>query len=155
MQPVVIMNYVLILLLALVSGSCWSQEEISPVAAPPPVSPPPAEPPVPRQGPYQVVDEYAEFPGGMAALRKYLSENLVYPPTAIEKELEGKCYIRFVITAKGKITDISIARKVPNCPECDQEAIRLVAGMPDWKPGKVNGKPVDSIYNLPIMFALQ
>jgi protein TonB len=145
------MNYALIVLLALISCSSWSQTEVIPPPKPPETAPPPAPP---QQGSYKVIDESAEFPGGMAALKKYLAENLVYPETAKEQDIQGRCYLRFIVTAEGKITQISIARKMTDCPECDQEAIRLVKGMPDWIPGKMNGKPVDSVFNLPITFKL-
>ncbi|WP_394351047.1 energy transducer TonB [Spirosoma arboris] len=40
-------------------------------------------------------------------------------------------------------------------PEIDAEAIRLVASMPNWVPGKVDGQAVDCFYNLPINFSVR
>ena len=35
------------------------------------------------------------------------------------------------------------------------EAVRVVTGMPDWKPGMQDGKPVNATFTLPIYFRLQ
>lgn len=102
-----------------------------------------------------ILDEPAEFPGGPAALRTYLSENMRYPQRAMETGTEGKVYVRFIVGLEGQISDVVVQRSVPDCPECDAEAIRLVEAMPHWKPGKNQGKPVKSYYNLPITFKLQ
>lgn len=104
---------------------------------------------------FTYVDEPAEFPGGMAAMRKYLGENINYPQTAKELGLEGKCYLQFVVSANGNISNVEVKRGVPDCPECDKEAVRVVKGMPHWKPGKNGGKAVHSTFNLPVSFTLQ
>lgn len=101
-----------------------------------------------------LVDVPAEFPGGPAALKKYLTDNLVYPKRAEEEGIEGKCYLRFVITEDGSISDVKVQRGVPDCKECDDEAVRLVTAMPKWIPGKMNDKPVKQSYNLPVPFKL-
>lgn len=103
---------------------------------------------------FTFVDEPAEFPGGMAALRKFLGENLNYPQTAVELEIEGKCYLQFVVSSQGNISNVNVQRGVPDCPECDKEAIRVVKSMPKWKAGKNAGKEVNSTFNLPITFKL-
>ncbi len=105
--------------------------------------------------PATIVDEKAEFPGGMAALRKFLGDNLSYPQVAVEEEIEGKVYLRFVVDKNGEISRVSVTRGIPDCPECDKEAVRVVKKMPKWAPGKNGGKAVDSYYNLPITFKLQ
>ncbi len=103
---------------------------------------------------YEIVDEPAEFPGGLEALKKYMAENLKYPETAKEKGLEGKCYIQFVVSLDGKISNVKIRKGVVDCPECDKEAVRMVEAMPLWKPGKVNGRAVSSLFSLPVLFKL-
>ena len=103
---------------------------------------------------YDIVDEPAEPPGGMAALKKYLAENIKYPQTAVEMGLEGKCYLQFVVSENGYISNVKIKKGVTDCPECDQEAIRVVKGMPKWTPGKINGKAVNSTFSLPVSFKL-
>lgn len=103
---------------------------------------------------YTFVDEVAEFPGGMNALKSYLAENIIYPKEAEQQGIEGKCYATFVVLKDGTITDIKIKRGVAECPDCDQEVIRVIQKMPKWKAAKVNGRKVDSMFSLPITFKL-
>jgi protein TonB len=138
------MNYALIVLLALLSGTGWSQEEVGPKQA--------GEAPQVPQEPYTIVDAPAEFPGGREALINYLASNLVYPEYAIENGLEGKCYVRFVVSSTGKVSNVSVVRTVPNCPQCDQEAMRVIKGMPDWNPARIRDELVNSYYNMPVIF---
>lgn len=102
----------------------------------------------------QTVEEPAEYPGGRGEMMKYLASNIVYPKSALENEVQGKCWLKFVVGTDGSLSDIQVVRGVPDCPECDAEAIRVVKGMPKWIPGKIGGKPVKSYYNLPITFKL-
>lgn len=123
--------------------------------APPP---PPKEEKVEKKDPpkiYDFVDETAEFPGGMIELKKYLAEHIKYPQTAVEMGLEGKCYLTFVVSENGYISNVKVKRGVTDCKECDEEAVRVVKSMPKWKPGKVNGKDVNSTFSLPVTFKLQ
>lgn len=103
---------------------------------------------------YTIVDEQAEFPGGIAALKKYIMNNLRYPETAKELAISGKVFLQFVVSKEGTISNVKLLRGIPDCKECDLEAIRLVKAMPKWKSGKNNGKPVDSYFNLPVEFRL-
>jgi len=103
---------------------------------------------------YSLVDESADFPGGIAKLKEYMKANLMYPETALELGIEGKCYLQFIVSAKGNISNVKVIRGIPDCPECDKEAIRLTKAMPNWTPGKINGEPVNSLFNIPISFKL-
>jgi periplasmic protein TonB len=103
---------------------------------------------------YDVVDEPADFPGGMAAARAYLGNNIKYPQTAVDMGIEGKAYLKFIVSESGNISNVKVIRGVQDCPECDAEAIRVIKSMPDWKPGKVNGKAVNSTFTLPVQFKL-
>jgi len=102
-----------------------------------------------------VYEESPEFPGGMQALKKFLAENLKYPQTALELEISGKCYIKFIVSEKGDIGEVKVIRGVSDCPECDKEAVRVVKAMPLWSPGKNNGKPVKCWFTLPVNFIAQ
>ena len=102
-----------------------------------------------------VVDEEASFPGGAGALNAFLSKNVVYPPTAIEEELQGTCWVGFVVDKSGNISNVAVLRGVNGCPECDKEAIRVVKLVPKWTPAKKNGKSVKSNYRVPIKYVLQ
>ena len=103
---------------------------------------------------YEIVDEPAEYPGGREAMSEYLRKNLIYPTIAKENEIQGKCYVRFVVNTDGSISDVRVLRGVTDCPECDKEATRAVKNMPNWKPGRMNGKDVKSVFTLPISFKL-
>lgn len=111
------------------------------------------EPPTDNLEPW--VDEPARFPGGMEKLPPYLRDNLHYPEIAIQLGLEGRCFLKFVVSKVGDISDVKVVRGVEDCPECDKEAVRVVKNMPLWTPGKINGRPVKSEFNLPITFKLQ
>ena len=101
-----------------------------------------------------IVDEQAEFPGGMKAMMAFIKNNIRYPETAKDEGLQGKCYLKFIVEKDGSITNIQVLRGVPGCPECDKEAIRTVKMMPKWKPAKVQGNVVRSYFNLPFTFYL-
>jgi protein TonB len=103
---------------------------------------------------YTFVDEEAEFQGGYAAMMAYIQKNFNYPQVAIENNIQGKAYVKFVVKSDGSISQVQIERGIPGCPECDKEATRVVRGMPSWKAGKVNGKNVSSVFRLPITFEL-
>ena len=100
------------------------------------------------------VETMPEFPGGAMEMMKFVTKNLNYPQRAKEKGLTGKCFLRFVVNSEGNVIDIDILKGVPRCPECDQEAKRVISMMPKWKPGTQKGKPVSVFFNLPINFKL-
>lgn len=100
----------------------------------------------------EIAEKAAEFPGGSEALLNYLKHNLRYPAAAEEIGIVGKCYVRFVVSASGNISNVKVLKGVPDCPECDREAIRVVKAMPNWIPAENNGKKVNMFYNLPIRF---
>ncbi|MGE5427275.1 MAG: TonB family protein [Methylococcaceae bacterium] len=102
---------------------------------------------------YTTVEQMPEYPGGEMALRKYLAYNIKYPLSAVEKGIQGKVIVSFVITSKGSVSDAKILRGV--YPSLDQEALRVVNSMSAWIPGKQGGKEVDVQYTLPINFVLE
>ncbi|MDF2449169.1 MAG: TonB family protein [Bacteroidota bacterium] len=104
---------------------------------------------------FTVVEEMPEFPGGAMEMMKYIQKNIQYPQMAKEAGLSGKCFLKFVVNGNGNITDVTVLKGVPGCGECDREAIRVVKSMPNWKPGKQNGRAVSVFFNLPINFQLR
>lgn len=102
---------------------------------------------------FTVVESMPEFKGGMGELYVYLGNNIKYPVMAKESGIQGKVYVTFVVERDGSITDVKVLRGIGG--GCDEEAIRVVASMPKWKPGKQRGKPVRVQYNLPVRFTLQ
>lgn len=99
------------------------------------------------------VDFPAEFPGGINALRAYIANNLQYPDEAREEEIEGKVFASFVVAKDGIVTNIQIDRKLGH--GCDEEVIRVLKRMPKWTPAKLDGKPVNYRFRIPVTFALQ
>ncbi|ASS50220.1 MAG: hypothetical protein A3D31_11675 [Candidatus Fluviicola riflensis] len=102
-----------------------------------------------------IPDEPAQFPGGHSEMMKFLGSKIVYPQGPAELGIEGRCFIQFVVSKKGDISDVKVMRGVEDCPECDKEAVRVIKSMPLWRPGRVKGKAVNSHFNLPVKFALQ
>lgn len=99
------------------------------------------------------VDRLPEFPGGQAALIKYLNTNIKYPTIAAESGVQGRVIVQFVVNKDGSIVDAVVSRGVD--PYLDKEALRVVNSMPKWKPGTLKSKPVRCRYTLPVMFRLQ
>ncbi len=102
---------------------------------------------------FTIVEEMPSFPGGEAALMKYLGNNIKYPAIAKDAGIQGTVYVTFVINEKGEVKDAKVLRSIGG--GTDEEAIRVVNAMPKWKPGKQRGKPVKVQYNLPIRFTLK
>jgi protein TonB len=102
---------------------------------------------------FTVVEIMPSFPGGESALMAYLAKNTRYPQLAAENEIEGRIMVSFVVDYEGNIKDVKIVsdRKGGGLEE---EAARVVKGMPKWKPGKQNGSAVSVLYSLPIAFHL-
>ena len=103
--------------------------------------------------PYVVVEEMPMFPGGDAVLLKYIGENTRYPELAKEHNIQGRVIIRFCVTSKGSVSQISVLKGVD--PELDKEAIRVVKSLPTFRPGSQGGKPVPVWYMVPISFNLK
>ena len=101
---------------------------------------------------FDVVEVMPVYPGGMEGLIKYLSENISYPKDAKEQKISGRVLITFVIEKDGSVTEVTTVKSV--FPSLDEEAVRVVKGMPNWKPGMQKGKAVRVKYTLPISFSL-
>jgi protein TonB len=107
----------------------------------------------PEQQPFVVVEEMPMFPGGDPALLKYIADHIQYPEIAKENNIQGKVIVRFCVTPKGGVSQVSILKGVD--PELDKEAIRVVNTLPPFKPGKQGGKPVPVWYMVPIAYTLK
>jgi TonB family protein len=103
---------------------------------------------------YEWTEEAATFPGGVEEMKTFLAKNLQTPEIVERLNISGRAYVRFVISEKGEISNVEVVRGVAGCEECDDEAIRLVKLMPNWIPGKNNGKEVKSYRALPIKFGV-
>ena len=101
---------------------------------------------------YEVCEQMPIFPGGDAAMMKYLSENVKYPALAIKAQEQGRVVVSFTVEKDGAISDVKVARSVT--PSLDAEAVRVVKAMPKWTPGKQGGQLVRVRYNVPVSFKL-
>ena len=101
---------------------------------------------------YQTVEEMPEFPDGIEGLMDYVAQNVKYPESAKENNLQGRVIVKFVIEKDGSVSNVEVGRGWGN--ELDDEAVRVVKAMPKWKPGKQDGKPVRVSFMLPINFKL-
>ncbi len=99
------------------------------------------------------IQEKPAYPGGDAALMKYIAENVKYPVVAQENGVEGTVYIRFVVTRTGSVGEAQVMRSAD--PLLDEEALRVVKTLPKWTPGKNNGNPVSVWFIVPIKFKLE
>jgi protein TonB len=104
---------------------------------------------------FTVVEQMPEFPGGEAALYKYLNSNIKYPQMEADAHIQGTVYLTFVVDKDGNIRDVKPLRGVAGGPNLEKEAMRVVKSMPSWKSGKQNGRPVSVQYNLPVRFVLK
>ncbi|HEY5591817.1 MAG TPA: energy transducer TonB, partial [Paludibacter sp.] len=102
---------------------------------------------------FTIVEQMPQYPGGISALMNYLTKNIKYPVDAQKNKEQGKVYVRFIVNAQGKVEKSEVIRSVSS--SLDQEALRVVNAMPEWIPGKQNGKNVSVYYTLPINFAVQ
>ena len=100
-----------------------------------------------------IVEEMPDFPGGDTALRQFIANSVDYPKIAVEKGIQGKVYVTFVVTKDGSVANATIARGVD--PSLDKEALRVVNSLPKWKPGKQRGVAVNVSYTVPINFKLE
>ena len=103
--------------------------------------------------PVRFAKEMPEPVGGFDAMYKFLQENLRYPAEAREKGISGQVFIEFVVEKDGTITNARVIKSSGN-EELDAEALRVVNMMPKWKPGKEKGKPVRTIYQIPVRFTV-
>jgi len=97
-----------------------------------------------EQDPQFVADE---------SLNSYLSANVKYPDLAIQMGISGTVYVKFIVEPNGSLTNVSLERGIGG--GCDEEALRVIKGMPQWKPGKQNGNAVRVKLVIPIKFLLK
>ena len=101
---------------------------------------------------FNFVEQLPEFPGGPAAMTKFINDNMRYPEEAKLHKVAGTVVIQFVVTKEGKITKVTLTRGIGY--GCDEEALRVIQSMPDWKPGKYKNKEVPVNFTLPVKFKL-
>ncbi len=101
---------------------------------------------------YTIVETQPEYVGGTVAMREFIASHMLYPDEARQKGIEGTTFISFIVNTEGAISEVQSVKGIS--PECDAEAIRVIKAMPNWIPGKQDGKTVNVRFVLPIKFAL-
>ena len=104
------------------------------------------------EGIFTLVEKMPEFPGGNAALMKYMEENIKYPEEARKKGIKGNVYVSFIVEKDGKISGVKVLRGIGG--GCDEEAVRVIQNMPAWTPGQNRGQAVRTKFNIPLKFML-
>lgn len=101
---------------------------------------------------FTAVEQKPQFPGGEAALMKWISVNIIYPESAHAEGAQGRVVVQFVVEKDGRVGQAKVVRA--RHPDLDKEAIRLVKSLPLFMPGMNNGQPVRCWFTLPINFKL-
>ncbi|MBR10862.1 MAG: energy transducer TonB [Rickettsiales bacterium] len=98
------------------------------------------------------VEEMPSFPGGIQAFYQYVSKNMDYPARARRMGIEGKVFVQFIIDQQGNIVEATAVKGIG--AGCDEEAVRVLEGAPQWNPGKQRGRAVKVRMILPISLKL-
>ena len=98
-----------------------------------------------------IPETFPQFPGGHVALFEYLSKNIKFPKSKENEDVKVRVVTTFTVEKDGSITDAKIVRSQGEA--FDNEALRVINGMPKWIPGTQNGKAVRVKYTLPITFS--
>jgi TonB family protein len=102
---------------------------------------------------HTVVETMPFYPGGEEALFIFLQKSIKYPAYARENDITGRVYVTFVVDTTGEINRIRILRAPHKV--LAEESLRVISLMPNWTPGKQDGKKVAVQYNLPVNFNLR
>ena len=102
---------------------------------------------------FHSVEQMPQFPGGEAALMKFLQSHINYPPMAAENNVQGRVVVQFVVDKTGKVGEVKVVRNVDK--DLDKEAVRVCKSLPKFTPGRQNGQAVAVWYTLPVTFKLQ
>jgi periplasmic protein TonB len=101
---------------------------------------------------YEVTDEVATFPGGDAAMLRFINETMKYPTSAKAAKVEGRVVMQILVEKDGRVT---LVNPVVSPDEAlTEETVRLTTKMPNWNPAKKDGQPVRSYIILPVQYKL-
>jgi TonB family protein len=81
-----------------------------------------------------------------------LCQKVHYPESAKNKKIQGKVVIEFIINKEGEIPNIEVLKSIEK--NIDIEAKSLIANIKKLEPGKINGKPVNVKFAIPINFVM-
>lgn len=97
-----------------------------------------------NNGGFSLVDKWPMYPNGQTGINEHIKNNLQYPDTARAKGIEGKVIIEYVIQTDGSVGEVKIIESAH--PILDEEAVRVIKLMTNWKPGVQRGKPIKTAY---------
>jgi len=101
----------------------------------------------------KVSESLPQFPGGNQALKQFIATNLNYPKSLQSQNVQGKVYVRFLVTAQGQVQKVTVLRKI--YPALDAEAVRVIRSLPEWIPAYKGGSPVAMWQTLPVTFMIR
>jgi protein TonB len=107
-----------------------------------------------KDGVYEMTDVRPAYPGGQAALEDYINNHIEYQQPAIDNNTEGTVDVQFVVDENGNVSNAKVIGNQLGSG-LDEEAVRVISGMPKWTPGKVKGKDVKTRMVLPITYKLE
>lgn len=125
-----------------------STSDNSPTAPPAPVAANAVAQPEPVTEP--AIEVMPEFPGGTAALLRFLGKNLQVPEDALQPGQRVRVPVKFVVNRDGNLSDVEFLTQTENVFK--KEILRVVAKMPKWKPGSQHGKTVAVYFTIPVIF---
>jgi len=102
---------------------------------------------------FTIVEQQAEFKGGMKKFLEYVGKKMKYPNMAMRIGVEGKVFVQFVVERDGTITNVQAIRGIG--AGCDEEAMKVIRESPKWNPGKQRGRAVRVKVIIPITFRLK
>ena len=99
-----------------------------------------------------IIGDIFDRGAGSPEIMDYLMENVKYPKTAFDADIQGRVIAQFVVDKEGTVRDAHVVKSVD--PALDAEALRVINNMPKWRPGRQNGKVVNVKYTIPVSFSL-
>ena len=102
-----------------------------------------------QQKVFTFVEQMPEYIGGEKAMLAFIHKNLHYPKTENNDLATGRVFVRFIVNEDGSVSDATIMRSVNEA--LDKEVLRVVSALPNFKPGRHQGKAVKVYYTLPVL----
>lgn len=93
-----------------------------------------------------------QYPGGPAAMDRFIRENIRYPRQALADGVEGTVYVTCVVEPNGKLKNVAVSES--SGTDFDKEAVRVVKAMPGWQPGSHQGRAVRTTLTIPVHFRI-
>ncbi|MCW3125959.1 MAG: hypothetical protein JWO03_1617 [Bacteroidetes bacterium] len=100
-----------------------------------------------------VAEEMPEYPGGEQAMMAFLGNTLQYPEMDKDLGIQGKVMVGFTVDENGKPTDMKILKGISR--SIDEESLRVVGKLKNFKPGMQSGHRVRVRMILPISYKIK